>query len=125
MNVLYDAGALVAAERGAREVWVDHRLRLEQGITPLTTAPIVAQVSRGSRQAQLRRFLRGCRIEAFASDDAHAVGSLLARSGTTDVVDAHAALLAAQRGTAVLTSDAGDLRRLAASLERPPAVRPI
>lgn len=57
MSVVYDAGVLVAADRGDRDVWADHRVRLELGTAPVTTAPVVAQVSRSPRQAQLRRFL--------------------------------------------------------------------
>ena len=57
---LYDAGVLVAADRNDRRAWADHRARLEAGLVPQTTAPVVAQVSRSSRQAPLRRFLQGC-----------------------------------------------------------------
>ncbi|MEA2501904.1 MAG: hypothetical protein QOD01_2015, partial [Actinomycetota bacterium] len=46
MSVVYDAGVLVAADRNDRTVWADHRARLELGTVPLTTAPVVAQVSR-------------------------------------------------------------------------------
>jgi hypothetical protein len=125
MNVVYDAGVLVAAERGDRRTWADHRSRLELGVALCTTAPVVAQVSRSPRQAQLRRFLRGCNVEAFAPEQAHAVGGLLGRTGTADVVDAHVVLTAAQRAASVLTSDPGDLRRLARRLPVPVPVRRI
>jgi hypothetical protein len=46
LNVLYDAGVLIAADRGERQIWVQHRIRLEAGLRPITTAPVVAQVSR-------------------------------------------------------------------------------
>ena len=46
MSVVYDAGVLVAAERGDRKVWADHRVRLEIGALPVTTAPVIAQVTR-------------------------------------------------------------------------------
>ena len=45
-----------------------HRVRLELGMAPITTAPVVAQTSRTGRQAQLRRLLRGCEVMAFACD---------------------------------------------------------
>jgi predicted nucleic acid-binding protein len=118
----YDAGALVAAERANRAVWADHLARLELGIVPVTTAPVVAQVSRSPRQAGLRRFLRGCEIAALAPNQAHAVGELLAASGTTDVVDAHLVLVAAASGAAVLTCDHEDLDRIAARLPQPPRI---
>jgi hypothetical protein len=48
--VVYDAGALVAADRNVREVWADHRVRLEAEIVPAVPAPVVAQVSRPRRR---------------------------------------------------------------------------
>ena len=45
---------------------------------------------------------------------AHAVGTLLAKSATTDVVDAHVAVTAARLGSVVMTSDLDDIRSLAA-----------
>ena len=124
MSVLYDAGVLVAAERNDRRIWADHRIRLELGIEPLTTAPIVAQVSRSTRQVQLRRFLRGCGVAAFSAEQSHEVGALLADAGTADVVDAHLAIVAARGRLTVLTSDPDDVRHLSSHLTRPIAVRP-
>ena len=114
MTTVYDAGVLIAADRNDRQAWADHRARLEAGLVPVTTAPVVAQVSRSPRQAQLRRFLRGCDVVAFESAQAHVVGALLAKSATTDIVDAHVAVTAARSGAVVITSDPDDLRTLAA-----------
>ncbi len=112
MSIVYDAGVLVAAERDDRSVWADHRIRLEAGVVPTTTAPVVAQVSRSARQVQLRRFLRGCEIAAFSPQQADEVGELLGKAGASDVVDAHVVVIAAATGSPVLTSDPDDLRRL-------------
>lgn len=125
MSAVYDAGVLVAADRGDREVWADHRARLEIGLVPVTTAPVVAQVSRSPRQAQLRRFLRGCAVVPFSPDEAHAVGALLGRAGTSDVTDAHVVVTAAAASSTLLTSDPDDLRRLSDHLPTPVAVRPV
>ncbi len=125
MSVVYDAGLLIAAERNDRSVWADHRARLEIGIVPATTAPVVAQVSRSPRQAQLRRLLRGCAIASFAPDQAHEVGALLARTKTSDVVDAHLVLTAASSGSTVLTSDLAEIEHLSTSLPRPVLVRRV
>jgi hypothetical protein len=125
MTVVYDAAVLVAAERNDRQIWADHRVRLELGFVPITTAPVVAQVSRSHRQAQLRRLLRGCEIEAFARDQAHEVGALLARAGMSDVVDAHVVISAARRMSIVLTSDSEDLRHLSDQLSAPVEIRRI
>jgi predicted nucleic acid-binding protein len=109
MTVVYDAGALIAADRSDREMWADHRARLELGVAPVTTAPVVAQVSRSVRQVQFRRFLRGCEVVPFEVRDAHEVGTLAGKAGATDVVDVHVVLVARRRGFGIVTSDAGDL----------------
>ena len=125
MSIVYDAGVLVAAERDDRNVWADHRIRLEVGAVPTTTAPVVAQVSRAARQVQLRRFLRGCEIAAFSPQQADEVGELLAKAGAFDVVDAHVVVIAATTGSPVLTSDPDDLRRLSNDLPAPVVIRRI
>jgi predicted nucleic acid-binding protein len=112
-QVVYDAGALVAAERNDRSLWADHRVRLEAGVVPVVPAPVVAQVSRSPRQAQLRRLLRGCEIVALDEPTAHAVGRLLGRSGTADIVDATVVTLAIATHAQVVTSDRDDISRLA------------
>ena len=125
MRIVYDAGVLVAAERNDRALWADHRARLELGVVPLTTAPVVAQVSLSSRQVQLHRILRGCDIVPFGPEQAHEVGSLLAKAGTSDVVDGHIVVTAVAQSTTILTSDPDDLRRLADQLSTPVPVRRI
>ncbi len=112
-GVVYDAGALVAAERNDRSLWADHRVRLEAGVVPAVPAPVVAQVSRSPRQAQLRRLLRGCEILALDESTAHAVGRLLGRSGTADIVDATVVTVAIATHARVVTSDGEDMSRLA------------
>ncbi len=125
MSVVYDAGVLVAAERGNRVVWADHRVRLEIGTVPVTTAPVVAQVSRSPRQAQLRRFLRGCDVAPLAAEESHDVGELLGNAGTSDVVDAHVVHVAEKIGASVLTRDVEDLSRLADHADRGVAIIPL
>ncbi|MHB8695333.1 MAG: PIN domain-containing protein [Solirubrobacteraceae bacterium] len=119
MSVAYDAGVLIAADRNERATWAEHRVRLELGLVPVTTAPVVAQVSRSPRQVQLRRFLRGCSIVPFAADQAHEVGALLAAAGSADVVDGHLIAVADSVAATVLTADSGDLNRLSACLDDP------
>jgi predicted nucleic acid-binding protein len=121
VTVVYDAGALIAAERSDRAVWADHRARLELGFVPLTTAPVVAQVSRSGRQVQLRRFLRGCDVVAFSEEEAHEIGALAGRSGMSDVIDVHVVATAHRRRYGVATSDEDDLERIASALR--PRVR--
>lgn len=125
MSVVYDAGLLVAADRNDRDVWADHRARLEVGVVPVTTAPVVAQVSRSPRQVQLRRFLRGCDIVGFTRDEPHEVGTLLSRARASDVVDAHVVLTADRGRSTVLTSDEHDLQRLSDCLPEPIVVQSV
>lgn len=114
-TVVYDAGVLIAADRGERRVWAEHRVRLEAGVVPLLPAPVVAQASRAPHQAQLRRLIRGCEVVAFDEAAAHQAGALLGRSQTKDVVDASVATLAIQRAADIISDDAGDLARLLAT----------
>jgi hypothetical protein len=125
VSVLYDAGVLIAAERNDREVWAEHRARLELDVLPRTTAPVLAQVSRSPRQVQLRRFLRGCEVEGFAPEQAHEVGALLGQARRSDVVDAHLAIVASGSSSTVLTTDPDDLQALSQHLSTPLPIRPI
>jgi hypothetical protein len=111
--VVYDAGALVAAERNDRRVWADHRVRLEAGVVPIVPAPVVAQVSRSPRQAQLRRLLRGCEVRALDEPTAHAAGQLLGRSDTADIVDATVVIVAIAEQAEIVTGDQDDIAHLA------------
>ena len=120
MTVVYDAGVLVAADRSDAQGVGRPPNRLELGLVPVTTAPVVAQASRSPRQVQLRRFLNGCHVLPLLAESAHEIGALAGVSGTSDVVDSHLVLVAAAFATGgVLTSDEGDLRRLAADGSTP------
>lgn len=122
MTAVYDAGALVAADRSDRQVWADHRARLELGLVPLTTAAVVAQVSRSPQQVQLRRFLRGCKVLPLAASEAHDVGALAGAAGVADIVDVHVVLVAARLAASVITSDERDLARVSAAVAEPVAI---
>jgi hypothetical protein len=62
--------------------------------------------------------LVGCNIEPFEEDQARAVGVLLGRSETTDVVDACVVEGALRRRDLVISSDEGDLSAIAAAVHR-------
>jgi hypothetical protein len=111
-KVVYDSGVLVAADRNERGVWAEHRVRLEAGIIPMVPAPVVAQVSRSPKQAQMRRLLRGCEVVAFDEASAHATGRLLALTKTVDVVDAAVAHVGSKHNADVVSGDPADIRRL-------------
>jgi len=110
--VVYDAAVLVAADRSERRVWADHKVRLESGVIPLVPAPVVAQVSRSTEQAQLRRFLTGCVVVPLGETEAHEAGRLMGVAKTADVVDAVVVITALRQNAAILTSDPDDMGRL-------------
>lgn len=115
-DVVLDAGALIAVERGSRRIAALLDAVARSGGTVLVPAGALAQVWRdGARQARLGRFLRvAVVVVPLDEQTARAAGALCGRTGTSDVVDASVALAAARNGCAVVTSDPDDLRRLGA-----------
>jgi predicted nucleic acid-binding protein len=109
---VYDAGVLIAADRNERRAWAEHKARLELGVIPFVPAPVVAQVSRSSRQAQLRRFLAGCKVVALGESEAHEAGRLMGMAGTADVVDADVVATALRLKAVIITGDPEDMERL-------------
>lgn len=119
MGVTYDAGALIAADRGERRIWARHRALLARREVPTVPAPVVAQSWRGgARQAQLARLLAGCDVEALDDGQARAVGSLAARAAISDIVDACVAEGAIRRHDIVVSSDPDDIQPIAAAAGR-------
>jgi hypothetical protein len=115
-----DTGALIAFERNDRYVLslISRALEAELGIT--VPAGVVAQAWRdGRKQVRLARLLGAPQIQVDALDDrrARAAGQLCGVSKTRDIVDASVVLCARDRSHAVVTSDAGDLRRLDGQLQ--------
>lgn len=121
-SVVYDAAVLVAADRNERRAWAEHKARLEFGVIPLVPAPVVTQVSRSPRQAQLRRFLAGCVVVPLGESEAHEAGRLLGLTRTADVVDAVVVTIALRQKAMILTSDTGDIERLVSASGREIAV---
>ena len=112
MSLVLDSGGLIAFDRGDRGVaaLVEVTRRRRQPV--LTSSGCVAQAWRGgSSQALLTRLLRGAHEHALSRDGSRAVGEICGTTGSSDVVDAHLALLAHDPDT-VLTSDVEDLRKL-------------
>src|SRR5215472_12015230 len=113
-GVTYDSGALIAAERDSRRMWSIHAGYLDEEVVPLVPAPVLAQAWRGGpRQAHLSRLLRMCEVEPMSEQLARSIGALAGKSGHDDVVDVAVAEGAIRRGDAVVTSDAGHIRKIA------------
>lgn len=121
-TVVYDAAVLVAADRNDRRAWAEHKARLEFGVVPSVPAPVIAQVSRSPKQAQLRRFLTGCAVVPLGESDAHEAGRLLGKTRTADVVDAVVVTIAVREKALILTSDPDDMKRLVRASGRELAV---
>jgi hypothetical protein len=112
MKAVLDAGALVAVDRRDRSVGAQLRVLQRQGTPIRASSAVIGQVWRdGRRQANLARALAGVGVEAIGPDDGKRIGELLALSGTSDVVNAHVALMTAPADI-LLTSDPGDMRQL-------------
>jgi len=118
--VVLDAGALIALERRHKRMIALLRELLTDRGSAHVPAGVVAQVWRGSaRQHALVRLLRAeaVRVDALTESTAYRVGLLLGASRSTDVTDAHVAILARSLGAKVLTSDPDDLRKLDPKVE--------
>jgi hypothetical protein len=111
--VVYDAGALLAAERGDDRLRALHQRFLLHGISPYVPTPVLTQAWRGgSRQVGLARVLKGCAVQPPDEDIAKRAGVLLGLSGTADAVDAIVVATAIKLVATVVTSDPKDLRIL-------------
>lgn len=108
--VVYDAGALVAAERDDPHFRALHTRFVRQDRRILVPAPVLAQVWRaGARQVRLVWTLRGCVVEPTTEELARSAGALLGRSKTTDAVDAIVVASAVPRRALIVTGDPDDL----------------
>jgi hypothetical protein len=114
MSLVLDAGAFVAIERGDREVVALLKGELQSGRAVVTHGAVVGQVWRGGsrKQANLARLLPAIQVMPVDVLLGRRSGELLARSRTSDVVDAALVLLAVD-GDSVLTSDPEDILHLA------------
>ena len=119
-GITFDAGGLIALDRNDRQVLVLVARAIELGIRITIPATALAQAIRNpARQARLSRLIRqaGTDLIALNGPDATAVGLLLARTATADIVDAHVVICAERAGQAVVTSDPADLGRIAPELQ--------
>lgn len=114
MSIVLDAGALVAVERGDRDLIALIKRERQEGRAPLSHGGVIGQVWRGGhgRQAILARFLPGVDVRALDDGLGRQSGVLLGAAGQGDVVDA-AVVLLADDGDEIFTSDPRDLQDLA------------
>lgn len=116
-GLVYDTGALIAAERGERRMWLLHRRALERGVLPVVPAGVLVEAWRG--QAPMSRMLRGCEVESLEEDAARRSGQLLATCSVgVEAIDATVVESAMRRGHAVVTSNRSHLLALAGGAKR-------
>ena len=114
-GITFDAGGLIALERNDRRVLSIIQTVLEDDDRIIVPATALAQVIRNpAKQVRLWRMVQHDKTDVVPLDAFHAqaVGLLLARTGTSDIADAHVVICAQSLGHAVITSDPFDLRRL-------------
>ena len=111
-GLVYDRGALVAADRDERRRWALHSRALQRGVRPIVPAGCVVEVWR-EKQPNLARLLEGCEIEDLGTVAAKRSGQM--RRGVSHAVgpiDATVAESAVRRVCAVVTSDRSDIEEL-------------
>ena len=118
-GITLDPGGLIALDRNNRRIVALLERAAVHGLRITIPTTALAQAMRSpARQARLSRLIRHVSTDlvSLSGPDATAVGLLLARTGTADIVDAHVVLCAQRTGQVVVTSDPDDLRRLDARL---------
>lgn len=125
MSLLLDAGALIAFERGNRlvQAFLERAHRRSEPVR--TTSTVVAQIWRKPKtQVHLGRLLQGVEELGLDRVGARRVGLLLGAAKLADVVDA-SLIDAAYDGDEILTSDPGDLLRLANAAGKRLRITPV
>ncbi|HEY7829800.1 MAG TPA: hypothetical protein VIC06_04470 [Solirubrobacteraceae bacterium] len=116
--LVFDAGGLIALDRGSREIGALLAVATESGIDAVTSSACVAQAWRDpARQARLTHALAGFLERPLDPAAARDCGRLLAAVRTSDIADA-ALALAAQDGDTVVTSDPKDIEHLLRAADR-------
>lgn len=115
-TIVYDTGALLAAERRNPDFLALHDELTAARIRPVVPVVVLAQAWRGCPQHQISRVLKACDIVPDDERTGRAAGLACAASGTADVVDAIVVASAVRNQAPIVTSDPGDLARIADAL---------
>jgi predicted nucleic acid-binding protein len=118
--IVYDTGALLAAERRNPDFLALHDELTAARIRPIVPVVVLAQAWRGGPQHQISRVLKACDIIPDDERTGRAAGVACAASGTADVVDAIVDAIvvatAVRHQAPVVTSDPGGLTHIANSI---------
>jgi predicted nucleic acid-binding protein len=112
-TIVYDTGALLAAERRSPDFLALHDELTAARIRPIVPVVVLAQAWRGGPQHQISRVLKACDVTPDDERIGRAAGLACAASGTADVVDAIVVAMAVRYQAPVVTSDPGDLTHIA------------
>lgn len=115
-TIVYDTGALLAAERRNPDFLALHDELTAARIRPIVAGVVLAQAWRGGPQHQISRLLKACDIVPDDERTGRAAGVACAASGTADVVDAIVVATAVRHQAPVVTSDPRDLTHIADSI---------
>jgi hypothetical protein len=110
--LVFDAGALIALDRGDRTVGALLHVAAQDGVEAITSSACIAQAWRDpARQVKLTRALDGFLEWPLDASRARRCGLLLSSSATSDIADAAIVSLVLD-GDTVLTSDPADIAHL-------------
>jgi predicted nucleic acid-binding protein len=112
-TIVYDTGALLAAERRNPDFLALHDEVTAARIRPIVPVVVLARAWRGGPQHQISRVLKACDIIPDDERTGRAAGVACAAAGTADVVDAIVVVIAVRHQAPIVTSDRGDLFRIA------------
>ncbi len=112
-KLVFDAGALIALERGSAMMLALAEYADELGDGPVIPASVLAQVWRGGPKAtRLAKLLEVAEIDSLDEDRGREIGARLGARVSSDVVDAHVVCCAIEREAVILTSDPSDIEAL-------------
>jgi hypothetical protein len=117
--LVLDAGALMAVDRGERQIAAKLRVAQQSEMDLRSTGVVIAEVWRDEhgRQASLARLLKSVDVRPVDQGLGRDAGTLLGRAAADDPADA-TVVAVASTGDRILTSDPRDIRRLVAASRR-------
>lgn len=119
LELVYDTGALISAERGDRRFWALHARALQRKVRPIVPAGCLVEAWHSGRVANVSLLLDGCEVEELGESAAKRAGQLRQKCGeTVGPVDAMVVESALRRKAAVVTSDRADIESLAQTANR-------
>ena len=119
LDLVYDTGALISAERGDRRFWALHARALQRKVRPIVPAGCLVESWHGGRAANMSRLLDGCEVEVLDESQAKRAGVLRQKcQDAVGPIDAMVVEAALRRRAAVVTSDRGDIESLARAAHR-------